>query len=131
VVHLARCAIQYLHNTDASDMNNARSWSLPSLSLWVFLVLIKLGLTCTSACLYWILVFTVAKHDTNSTNDAFDFSIFWTCTLKATRNDWKCLNALNRVISEFAKKRFRTTVGLSMAWSVNLKLGTFEAFLAS
>jgi len=39
VVHLARCATQDLCNADTSDMNNTQWRSLPSLSLWVFLVL--------------------------------------------------------------------------------------------
>jgi len=42
----------------------------------------------------------VAKHDTTSTNDAFDFSVFQTFSLQATRNDCKCRNALNIVRSE-------------------------------
>jgi len=38
----------------------------------------------------------VAKRDTTSINDALNFSVFLTCSLKATRNDCKCLNVLNR-----------------------------------
>jgi len=40
VVHSARCTTQVLYNINTSDMNNTQSRSLPSLSPWVFLVLI-------------------------------------------------------------------------------------------
>jgi len=69
-------------------------------------------LTCD--CLSWILAFTVAKYDTTSKTDAVDFSIIWTCSIKATTNDCKCLN-VNRIRSKnFQKERFRTKVGLSI-----------------
>ena len=98
---------------------------------WIFLVLILLGVICTSDCLSWILAFTVAKYDTTSTTDAFDFSIFCTCSRKATTNGCKCLN-VNRIRS----KNFQTNVSEQQlacrwTWSMNLKLGTIEASLAS
>ena len=73
----------------------------------------------------------MAKHDTTSTTDAFDFSIFWTCLIKATTNDCKCLN-VNRIRS----KNFQEIVSkqqLACRWtcSMNLKLGTIEASLAT
>ena len=90
VVHLARCVkhkactIQ-IHLT---WMNHSHDPCL----LWIFLVLIYLGLIWTSDCLSSILAFTVVKHDTTSTADAYDFSIFWTCSIKPTTNDCKYLN---------------------------------------
>ena len=39
-----------------------------------------------------------------------EFSIFWTCSIKATRNDCKCLQQSS--LREFPNKRFTTTVGL-------------------
>jgi len=84
-------------------------------------------------CLYCLFAFTVAKHDTTSTNDALDFSIFWTFSLKATRHNCKCLNVYRVRSENFQKKRFRTTVGFSMdmeyeyeaanIWSVLGKVG--------
>jgi len=70
-------------------------------------------LICTSDCLSWILAFTVAKYDTTSTTDAFDFSIFWTCSIKATTNDCKCLN-VNRIHSKNFQKTFQNN-----NWLVN------------
>jgi len=40
MVHLARCPKQDFYNTDTSDMNSKQLRPLPSLSLWIFLVLI-------------------------------------------------------------------------------------------
>ena len=98
----------------------------------IFLVLILLGLICTSDCRSWILAFTVAKHDTTSTNDAFDFSIFWTSSIKTTTNDCKCLNVLNRIRSEnFQKNVSEQQLACRWTWSMNLKLGTIDASLAS
>ena len=100
-----------------SDMNESQLWSLPSLNF-------------LSADLTWldmyvlILAFAVAKHDTTSSNDAFDFSIFWTCSIKAATNYCKCLNVLNRnSLREFPKQRFRTAVGLSMDMKYECEAG--------
>jgi len=78
-----------------------------------------------------LITFTVAKHDTTSTNDALDFSIFWTRSMKQPE---MIANVLNRVRSEnFQNKGFKTTVGLSIdmkyeceagyTWSILGKLG--------
>ena len=67
------------------------------------------------------------------TDDALDFSIFWTCSLKATRNGYNYLNVFKQSsLSEFLKK-FQNKVGLSMdmkyeceagyIWSIYGKLG--------
>jgi len=68
----------------------------------------------------------VVKHDTNSTNDALDFPIFRTYSLKATGNDCKCLNVLNRVRAEnFQKNVSEQQLACRWTWSMNVKLGTF------
>jgi len=58
----------------------SQSWCFPSLN-FLSADLTWLDMHCTSDCLSWILAFTVAKHDTTSTIDAFDFSIFRTCSI--------------------------------------------------
>jgi len=99
VVHLARCATQVLYNTDTYDMNKSQSWSLPSLS-FLSADLTWLGMYRLPDCLTRIPAFTGAKHDTTWKIDAFEFSIFWTCSLKTSTNDCKCHNVLKRVRSE-------------------------------
>ena len=133
MVSLARCETQDLCNTGTSDMNESQSWSLPSLNFlsadltWFNLAWYVL----TSDCLSWVLAFTVAKHDATSTTDAVDFSVFWTCSIKATTNDCKCLN-VNRIHSKnFQTKLFRTTVGLSIDMKYEFEAGAIEASVAS
>jgi len=77
--------------------------------------------------LSWILTFTVAKHDTTSTVGAFGLSIFWTCSLKATTNDCKCLSSFR----EFPKNVSEQQLVCRWTWSMNVKLVTFETFLAN
>ena len=109
-------------------MNESQSWSLPSLNF--------LGVDLTWLDMYiWLsllnLAFTVTKHDTTSTTDAFDFSIFWTCSIKATKNDCKCLN-VNRILSKNSKKNVsEQQLACRLTWGMNFKLGTMEASLAS
>jgi len=116
MVHLARCATQD-YKADTSDMNNTQSqWSLPSLSFWVFMVLMQLCLIFTSDCLYWILAFTVTKHDTTTwTNDILNFSKFWTCSFKATRNDCNCLK--HSLLRDFPKKKNVSEQQLACRWT--------------
>jgi len=85
IQHLARCATQDLYNSDTPDMNKSLSWSLLSLS-FLCADLARLDIWISDR-LTWILAFPMAKHDTTSTIDAFDFSVFWTCSSKATTND--------------------------------------------
>jgi len=54
----------------------------------------------------------VAKQDADSTNDALDFSIFSTCSLKAKRNDFKSFNVLNRVRSDNFQKQLQNKIWL-------------------
>jgi len=46
----------------------------------------------------------MVKHETTSTIDAIDISVFLTPSLKATINECKCLNVLSRVDSENFQK---------------------------
>ena len=118
MVHLARCETQDLCNTDTSNMNESQSWSLPQLNF-------------PSPDLTWLDMYISAKHDTTSTTDAFDFSIFWTCSIKANTNDCNCLN-VDRIRSKnFQKNVSEQQLACRWTWSMNLKLGTIEASLAS
>jgi len=105
---------------------NTQSWSLPSLN-FLRVDLVWLDMYRTSYCFSWILAFTVAKHDTTSTTDAFDFSIFWSFSVKATRNDCKCLNVNIIRSKNFQKNVSEQQLACRWIWSMNLKLGTFEA----
>jgi len=68
----------------------------------------------------------VVKHDTTSTTDGFDFSIFLTYSIKATTNDCKCL-IMNRIRSKnFQKNVLEQQLACRWTCSTNLKLGTIE-----
>ena len=125
VDHLSRYATQGLHNTDTSDMHKSQSRSLPSLEFsqcWFNLV------WYVHLIISWIVAFTVARHDTTSTIDAFDFSIFWNFSLKTATDDCKCLKVRS---DTFQKHVSEQQLVCQWTLSMDVMLGTFEASLAS
>ena len=134
MINITRCETQDLYNTGTSDMNESQSWSLPSLNF------LSADLTCwfnMAWCVHLIVSLESLPSQwrntiTTSTTDAFDFSIFWTYSIKATTNDCKCLY-VNRIRSKNIQKKNVSEKQLAcwLTWSMNLKLGPVEASLAS
>jgi len=127
-VHLAKCETQDLYNTGISDMNESQSWSLPSLNF------LSADFTWLDMCI-WLPQLNPWLHSGetryNLNNSCFWLSIFWTFSRKATTNDWKCLN-VNRIRSKnFQQNVSEQQLACRWTWSMNAKLRTIEASLAS
>ena len=61
----------------------------------------------------------------------WQLSVFWTCLIKATANDCKCLN-VNRIRSKNVQRNVsEQQLACWWTWSMNLTLGTTEASSAS
>ena len=85
-----------------SDMNESQSWSLPSLNF--------LSADLTWRDMYiWLSLLNPCLHSDetryNLNNWCFWLLSFWICSVKATTDDCKCLNVLNRIRSKNSKKK--------------------------
>jgi len=64
--------------------------------------------------------------------DTFDFSIFWTCSLKTATRNCKCLKVLTSVHSDnFQSNISEQQLTFRWTWSMIAKLSTCESFLGS
>ena len=100
-VHLARCETQDLYNTDTSDMNESRSWSLPSLKF------LSAELTWLDMFI-WLSLFNPCLHsgETRYNLNKWCFGLLNILNLlnKSNRKWLQCLNVLNRIRSDNFQK---------------------------
>ena len=138
MAHWTRCATQTLYSTDTSAMNKSLSWSLPSLS-FLSADLTWLDMYITLSLLNPCLHRGETRHNLNNwcfwLLNILNLPIKWfeicLSSLKATTNGYKCLDVLNRVrLENFQKNGSEEQLVCRWTWSVNVTLGTFQAFLA-